>query len=392
MRSTAFKLTVFVIGLCGMVPSLSAQNAQRLNVVTTAVPFLRISPDARSGGMGDLGIATTPDANSSFWNLAKTPFNESKAGIALTYTPWLKGLELNDVYLASLAGYYQLDDMQAISASLRYFSLGNIQFTDNLGNDLNTYRPREFGIDIGYSRKLSDRTGIGVGIKYIYSNLAGGQVVGSTSYKAGSAVAGDLTFYHRKTNVAGQGWAFGAALTNLGSKIAYTDNADQKDFIPANLGIGTTYTKVFDESNKLTFGLDVNKLLVPTPPAEGDSTGLVNYRSKGVLGSWFSSFGDAPEGFSEEIREFQVSVGAEYWYNNQFALRLGYFHEDKTKGNRRYFTGGVGIKYNIFGLNFSYLLPSGSGVNRNPLSNTLRFSLIFDLDPDTNTTTTIPTN
>ncbi len=381
MRSTAFKLTVLGLSMCCGVTMLTAQNAQRLNVVTTAVPFLRISPDARSGGMGDLGIATAPDASSSFWNLAKTPFNTSKAGIAVTYTPWLKDLGLNDVYLASLAGYYKLDDLQAISASLRYFSLGNIQFTDNLGNDLNTYRPREFGIDFGYSRRLSDKTGIGVGLKYIYSNLAGGQAVGTTSYKAGNAVAGDITAYHRSTNEAGQGWAFGVALTNLGSKIAYTDNADQKDFIPANLGLGTTYTRVFNESNKLTFGVDLNKLLVPTPPAEGDSAALVAYRSKGVIGSWFSSFGDAPDGFSEEVREFQVSLGAEYWYNDQFALRLGYFHEDKTKGNRRYFTGGVGIKYNIFGLNFSYLLPSGSGVNRNPLSNTLRFSLIFDLDP-----------
>ena len=380
MRSTALKLIVCVLGFCGAITSLNAQNAQKLNVVTTAVPFLRISPDARSGGMGDLGIATAPDANSSFWNLAKTPFNESKAGVALTYTPWLKDLGLNDVYLASLAGYYKFDEQQALSASLRYFSLGNIQFTDNLGNDLNTYRPREFGIDIGYSRKLSEKTGIGVGIKYIYSNLAGGAAVGNTSYKAGSAVAGDLTMYHSSQNSLGNGWAFGAALTNLGSKIAYTDNADQKDFIPANLGLGTTYTKVFDESNKITFGIDINKLLVPTPPAEGDSAALANYRSKSVIGSWFSSFGDAPDGFSEEVREFQVSVGAEYWYNNQFALRLGYFYEDKTKGNRRYFTGGVGIKYNIFGLNFSYLLPSGSGVNRNPLSNTLRFSLVFDLD------------
>jgi hypothetical protein len=380
MRSTALKLIVCVLSFCGAIPLLNAQSAQKLNVVTTAVPFLRISPDARSGGMGDLGIATAPDANSAFWNLAKTPFNESKAGVALTYTPWLKDLGLNDVYLASLAGYYKFDEQQALSASLRYFSLGNIQFTDNLGNDLNTYRPREFGIDLGYSRKLSDKTGIGVGIKYIYSNLAGGAAVGNTNYKAGSAVAGDLTMYHSSQNSLGNGWAFGAALTNLGSKIAYTDNADQKDFIPANLGLGTTYTKVFDESNKITFGIDINKLLVPTPPAENDSAALANYRSKSVIGSWFSSFGDAPDGFSEEVREFQVSVGAEYWYNNQFALRLGYFHEDKTKGNRRYFTGGVGIKYNIFGLNFSYLLPSGSGVNRNPLSNTLRFSLVFDLD------------
>ena len=174
-------------------------------------------------------------------------------------------------------------------------------------------------------------------------------------------------------------------MTNLGSKIAYTDNADQKDYIPANFGIGTTYTKVFDESNKISFGVDLNKLLVPTPPqstnnTSQDSANLVSYRNKSVIGSWFSSFGDAPGGFSEEIKEFQASIGAEYWYNNQFALRAGYFYEDKTKGNRRFFTTGVGIKYNIFGLNFSYLIPSGSGNAQNPLSNTLRFSLVFDFN------------
>lgn len=381
MKLIAVKLTAGLLFVCGILPALQAQNADPINVVTTAVPFLRISPDARSGGMGDIGLATAPDANSSFWNLAKTPFNTSKAGVGVTYTPWLKDLGLNDVYLASLAGYYKLDDLQAISASLRYFSLGNIQFTDNLGNDLNTFRPKEFGVDIGYSRRLSDKLGVGVGLKYIYSNLAGGAAVGSTSYKAGNAVAGDLSFYYTGANDVGQGWAFGAALSNLGSKIAYTDNADQKDFIPANLGLGTAYTRVFNEQNKITFGLDINKLLVPTPPGDPSTPEeLEAYRKKSVMGSWFSSFGDAPNGFSEEIREFQASIGAEYTYNNQFSLRGGYFHEDKTKGNRQYFTMGVGIKYNVFGLNFSYLLPSGSGVNRNPLSNTLRFSLIFDID------------
>ncbi|HYM95141.1 MAG TPA: PorV/PorQ family protein, partial [Chitinophagaceae bacterium] len=192
--------------------------------------------------------------------------------------------------------------------------------------------------------------------------------------------AADLGFYYDGNSAAGNGWSFGAALTNLGSKIDYTTNATQKDFIPANLGLGTTYTKKYNSSNSLTIGLDVNKLLVPTPPAEGDATGLANYRSKSVIGSWFSSFGDAPGGFSEELKEFQISAGAEYWYNNQFALRAGYFYEDKTKGNRRYFTTGLGLKYNVFGLNFSYLIPSGSGVNRNPLSNTLRFSVVFDFD------------
>ncbi|HMG68061.1 MAG TPA: type IX secretion system outer membrane channel protein PorV [Chitinophagaceae bacterium] len=387
MRSTALKLSLGILLFSFFTTSVFAQS-DKLNVVTTAVPFLRISPDARTGGMGDLSMATDPDANSGFFNLAKIPFNVSQAGLGVTYTPWLKDLGLNDVYLASLAGYYKLDENSAINASVRYFSLGNIQFTDNLGNDLNSFRPREFGVDLGYSRKLSDKLGIGVGLKYIYSNLAGGAATNGSNYKAGTTVAGDVAMYYDGKNETGEGWAFGAAMTNLGGKIAYTDNADQKDFIPANLGLGTTYTKVFDEQNKITFGLDLNKLMVPTPPAEGDQAALDAYRKKGVVGSWFSSFGDAPGGFGEELKEFQVSIGGEYWYNNQFALRAGYFYEDKTKGNRKYFTMGVGLKYNIFGLNFSYLLPSGSGVNRNPLSNTLRFSLLFDLDGQNNGTTT----
>ena len=388
MRFTASKLSLGTLFALFFATIVSAQTTNKLNVVTTAVPFLRISPDARTGGMGDLSVATSPDANSGFYNLAKIPFNESQAGVGVTYTPWLKDLGLNDVYLASLAGYYKFDENQAINASVRYFSLGNIQFTDNLGNDLNSFRPKEFGIDLGYSRKLSDKMGIGVGLKYIYSNLAGGAATNGSNYKAGTAIAGDLGFYFDGKNEIGTGWAFGAALTNLGSKIAYTDNADQKDFIPANLGFGTTYTKVFDEQNKISFGVDVNKLLVPTPPAEGDQAALDAYRQKGVVSSWFSSFSDAPGGFSEEMKEFQFSIGGEYWYNNQFALRTGYFWEDATKGNRKYFTMGIGIKYNIFGLNFSYLIPSGSGVNRNPLSNTLRFSLLFDLDGQNAGTTT----
>jgi len=386
MKSTALRLVAAVILLIALnAPSVMAQTAEPINVVTTAVPFLRISPDARAGGMGDLSLATSPDAASSYFNLGKVPFNTSTAGVNVTYTPWLKKL-VNDVYLASLSGYYKISEDQAISASLRYFSLGSIQFTDNFGNSLQSVNPREFGFDLGYSRKLSEKLGLGVGLKYIYSNLAGGFSGNGNNYKAGSAVAGDIGLYFNNTTDAGQGWAFGVAMTNLGSKIAYTDNADQKDYIPANLGFGTTYTKVFDESNKISFGVDVNKLLVPTPPMSVDNGGpqdsaiLRDYRNKGVVGSWFSSFGDAPGGFSEEMKEFQISAGAEYWYNNQFALRGGYFFEDKTKGNRRYFTAGVGIKYNVFGLNFSYLIPSGSGNTQNPLSNTLRFSLIFDFD------------
>jgi len=381
MRSTAYKLIACFLFLMILltIPSAHAQNIGRINVVTTAVPFLRISPDARAGGMGDLGLATSPDANSSFWNLSKVPFNENSGGISISYTPWLKDI-LTDVYLASISGFKKLDDQQAVSGSLRYFSLGNIQFTDALGQNLNTFRPREFGIDAGYSRKLSDKSGLGVTLKYIYSNLAEGPAAGN-NYKAASAVAGDISYYYNGHDDQGQGWAFGAVLSNLGSKIAYTDNADQKDYIPANLGFGTTYTKVSNSANKITFGVDINKLLVPTPPEEPfTQTQLDAYRSKGVVSSWFSSFGDAPGGMSEELKEFQASLGAEYLYNNQFALRTGYFYENKLKGNRRYFTMGVGIKYSSFGLDFSYLLPSGSGVDRNPLSNTLRFSLHFNFD------------
>ncbi len=396
MRSTAFRLAAGTLALCGFVTIARSQNAAPINVVTTAVPFLRISPDARAGGMGDMGVATSPDANSAFYNISKSVFNQSNSGVAVTYTPWLKDLGLNDVYMATLAGYYKFDNLQALTGSFRYFSLGSIQFTDAAGNPLQTARPREYSFNLGYSRKLSEKFGVGLGVNYIYSNLASG-TFGSSTYKAGTTVAGDLSLYYNNQNEAGQGVVGGLSLSNLGGKIAYTTNADQKDFIPANLSLGGMYTKVMDESNKIAFGLELNKLLVPTPPVDAngnitDSTALTRYRNKGVLSSWFSSFGDAPGGFKEEIKEFQVSLGAEYTYNNQFSVRAGYFYEDKTKGNRKYFTMGVGVKYNIFGLNFSYLLPSGSGTNRNPLSNTLRFSLLFDLDGGTNNDTSTTTS
>ena len=390
MKQVTLKLTALAM-LTGITFVVNAQSTTNpINVVTTAVPFLRISPDARSGGMGDVGIATIPDANSSFWNQAKYPFAVSKSAIDVTYTPWLKGLDLNDVYLASLAGYYKLDDLQAISTSLRYFSLGNIQFTDNLGNNLQTYRPREFAFDAGYSRKLSDKLGIGIALRYINSNLASGQSSSGSTYKTGSSVAGDLSVFHDGTSGStdGSGFNWGVTLSNLGSKISYTNDASEKDFIPANLGLGVAYVKAFDESNKVTFGLDINKLLVPTPPALNDTTGLVNYHNKGVVSSWFSSFSDAPGGFSEELKEFQISVGAEYTYNDQFSFRTGYFYENPTKGDRKYFTVGAGLNYNMLGLNFSYLVPSGSGINRNPLSNTLRFSIIFNLDKESAVGTT----
>jgi hypothetical protein len=376
MKQTTLRLTALVILLAGSVTATQAQT-NPINVVTSAVPFLRISPDARAGGMGDVGIATAADASSGFWNLAKTPFAKDKMSITASYTPWLSDLKLNDVYLASLAGYYQLDETQAISASLRYFSLGNIQFTDFSGNQLQSFRPREFAFDAGYSRKLSSKMGLGVALRYISSDLAGGRSVNGVTYKKGTAIAGDIHWFYKGTNAEGNGFDYGATLSNLGSKISYTSDANSKDYIPANLGLGMAYNKKFDADNKITFALDINKLMVPTPPSGTDSASLVDYRSKGVVSSWFSSFGDAGK---DELKEATIAVGSEYWYKDQFAFRAGYFYENKIKGDRRYFTLGAGLKYNMMGLNFSYLLPTGSGVNRNPLSNTLRFSLVYNME------------
>ena len=360
---------------------LFAQDS--INVVTTAVPMLRISPDARAGGMGDLGIATTPDANASFWNQAKIPFAEKPSAIGLTYTPWLRDLGLNDVYIVTAAGYHQFADRQAVSASLRYFNLGTIQFTDFAGNDLQSFRPREWALDAGYSRGLSEKLGVGVALRFIYSNLANGNTNGVT-YKPGTAAAGDISFYYNGLSQAGKGITAGLVMSNLGSKISYTNDARGRDYIPANLGLGFMYHAVLDETSKLSIGMDLNKLMVPTPPTSRTPEALDAYRNKSVFGSWFSSFGDAPGGFSEELKEFQISTGMEYNYNDMFLARAGYFYEARTKGNRRFFSAGVGINYNKLGFNFSYLVPTGQGINRNPLSNTTRFSIIFDLSKEEN--------
>ena len=381
MKKVTLKLTALVLLLGG---TITVSYAQNINVVTSAVPFLRISPDARSGGMGDVGIATTPDANANFANIARTPFATSKASIAVNYSPWLRDLSVNDVFIASLGGYYQMDDQQAISASLRYFKLGTVQFTDQSGNDLQQYNPREFAVDLGYSRKLSSKFGLGIAIRYISSNLAKGNFQGVGNVKTGNSVAGDLHLYHNGVKENGQGFNWGLTLSNLGSKISYTSDASQKDYIPGNIGFGVAYTKVFDEANKITFALDLNKLLVPTPPVlsgsntSQDSAKLVQYRDRSVVSSWARSFGDGG-GTSEELQEINFAVGAEYFYNNQFGFRAGYFYENPKKGNRKYFTVGATLKYSVAALNFSYLFPSGGGVNRNPLSNTYRFGLVFDL-------------
>lgn len=363
----------------------SGQLDGRTNTINTAVPFLRISPDARAGAMGDVGVATSPDANSIYWNQAKLPFATTRSAISVTYTPWLKEL-VNDVFLANLAGYYQLDEFQTVSGSLRYFSLGTINFTDINGTPTSDFRPREYALDAGYSRKLSDNFSVAIAARYIYSNLASGDVNGQV-IKPGTAFSTDLSLFYTKDFEKDDGvkntWNVGAAFTNIGTKISYTSSATNKDFIPTNMGLGTSYTFGLDQMNKIMLALDINKLLVPTPDSNGD------YRNKSVISGIFSSFGDAPGGMSEELQEVSVSAGGEYSYNDQFFVRTGYFYENKNKGNRKYVTAGIGVKYNMFGLNFSYLVPSGNGIQRNPLSNTLRFSLVFDLGfkADNNTAT-----
>lgn len=353
-----------------------------VNTITTAVPFLRISPDARSGGMGDVGIAISADANAQFWNVAKIPFAAKKYGVSLTYTPWLKDL-VPDIWLGYISGFAKFgpEDNQAVSASLRYFNLGDINYTDINAQPVGTGKPREFSFDVGYSRRLSPYLSTGLSLRYIYSGLAAGAQGTGTTYKPGNAFAADLGVYYNRTteldNAKSNNLALGAILSNVGSKISYSVNV--RDFIPINLGLGGAFTHQADEYNKITVALDVNKLMVPSP--QFDAAGNQYYpRDKSVVSGMFGSFGDAPGGFGEELREFQLSLGAEYWYQNQFAVRAGYFYEDKTKGDRKYFSCGVGVKYNVFNINVAYLIPSGSGINRNPLSNTLRFTLMFELD------------
>lgn len=366
-------------------------QTNNLNVTTTAVPFLRISPDARAGGMGDLGVATSPDAASTFYNQSKIPFATKDIGIGLTYTPWLKDLGLNDVYLLAASGYKKLDENSAVTAGIRYFSLGNIQFTDFSGNTLGSGHPREFAFDLGYTRKLADKLSIGLAGRYIYSNLASGYAASGSTYQPGKTFAADISlYYHGVTDEAG-GWNFGLALTNLGGKIGYTNSAVDKDYIPADLGLGASYTAVFNEDNKVMFGIDMHKLLVPVPPQptgdySTDSANLVNYHDKTIISSWTSSFSG-----ENQFKSLQFDIGAEYSYQNQFFFRAGYFYEDPSKGDLKYFSLGVGLKYNVMGLNFSYLVPSGSGTNRNPLSNTLRFGLTFDLDSNSDDNTSSST-
>ena len=363
--------------------SLQSTYAQKTsttgaNTITTGVPFLTIAPDSRAGAMGDAGVATSPDVNSQHWNAAKYAFAESEMGIGLSYTPWLRNL-VSDINLAYLVGFKRLDDRQTLSASLRYFTLGDITFMSEYGDPTGQQSPHEFAIDMGYTRLLSDNFSGAVTMRYIRSDLTGGQLVNGVETHAGNTYAADVAFYYQKEirmNRKRSTFSSGINISNIGGKISYTDG-ETKDFIPTNLKLGVAYKTEMDKYNTITFSFDANKLMVPTPDTASVDilTGLGS--DKSVVSGMFSSFSDAPGGMSEELKEINLSVGAEYWYNNQFAIRAGYYYEDVNKGNRKFFTAGAGLKMNVFALDFSYLLPIAQN---NPLANTLRFTLSFDFD------------
>ncbi len=395
----------------GCINELSGQACdQQLNTITTAVPFLMISPDSRAGGMGDAGVAVSADANAIHWNPSKLVFAEDQSEFRMSYSPWLRNL-VPDMSLAYLAGYKKLaSGRSAIGASLRYFNLGSIQFTDVNGQPIRDFKPAEFAIDLTFSQKLSEKVSGGITLRYINSNLTGGLNVSGANTKAGQTIAADVSMYYIKDDVQfgrkdGE-FAWGLNVSNIGGKMSYSDAA-KRDFIPINLRTGPRLTMNFDDYNSLTWNLDINKLLVPTPPVYLiDSTGTVvrddqgnlviasgKDPNRGVAAGMFGSFTDAPgvvyyddngnvqvEPGSitrEEFREINFGTGLEYWYAKQFAFRGGYFWEHYTKGNRKYVTLGAGLRYNVFSLDLSYLI---ANTQRSPLANTLRFTLGFNFD------------
>lgn len=378
--------SIFSIGTLSVFAQGGLQSKESLlgqrNVITTAAPFLLISPDSRGAAMGDLGVATSADANSIHWNASKLAFIEEDAGISLSAAPWLRQL-VPDVWFYYMSGYKKIDKQSTVAMSLRYFTLGDIQFTDNNGNSNGNYEPKEFALDGAYARKLSDNLSLGIALRFIFSDLARGQVgTSGAEIKAGIAGAGDVSATYKNDMKIGErdfDYSIGGNISNIGNKITYTTEAN-RDFIPVNLRLGTFWNTQIDEYNEIGFGVDFNKLLVPTPQYTYDSLGNIDGRvidDGPLIQGMLSSFGDAPGGFREELKEFTYSIGLEYWYAKQFALRAGYFHEAETKGARQYATFGAGLKYKVFQIDAAYLQPF---TRRHPLQNTIRFSLLFDID------------
>lgn len=419
MTNTLFRKLFAVAFLLLSVPIVQAQNVVtpdnvpddlQLNTITTAVPFLLISPDSRSGAMGDAGVATSPDENSIHWNPAKLAFIDGEGGFSLTYSPWLRNL-VGDISLSYLSGYKRLNKISTIGGSLRYFSLGEITFTDDQGNAIGNFTPNEWALDVAYGMQLNRNFSFGMALRYINSNLTNGITVQGQDTRPGRSVAADVSAYYRNEDFQVGDYdailSAGISLSNIGAKMSYTDN-DESDFLPTSLRLGPSLELELDQYNSLMFTVEASKLLVPTPPIyERDSSGTIVTNDAGepqilvgedpdvsVTSGIFQSFTDAPgrvEGFDaagnpiiesgsvtkEELNEIALSAGMEYWYDKQFAVRMGYFYENPTKGNRQYFTIGLGLKLTVFAFDVSYLV---GNAQQNPLANTVRFSLKFNFD------------
>jgi len=378
------KIHYFVLLACVL---FTSNVFSQSNPVTTAVPFLMIAPDARSGAMGDAGVASSPDVYSMYWNPAKYAFADKDFGVGIGYVPWLRGL-VNDIGLASITGYKKFGDKQAVAFSLRYFSMGTVTFTNDQGVELGDVKPNEWTVDVAYSRKFSPSFSGSVAGRFIYSNLVPVKYI--ENVRPGTSVAADISlYYHKELEIKGVTsslFCFGLDISNIGSKMSYNSATITSDFIPTNLRLGPSFALDIDEYNRITVMVDFNKLLVPTPPIYAtDSTGqpIKGVIAKGKnpdvspITGMIQSFYDAPGGFKEELEEWTISPGFEYWYNKLFAIRAGYFYENVNKGGRKFFTFGAGLRYNVFGLDFSYLVPVK---NNNPLQNTMQFTLLFNFD------------
>ena len=389
----AFGTPVGVLAQSSNNQKITGQDDNR-NPITVAVPFVSFAPDSRGSAMGDAGVASSPDVYSSHWNSAKLAFIENDLGVSFSYSPWL-GKIVNDMSLNYLTFYKKIDRIQTFGASFRYFDLGEIQLTDENGERLNIENPNELAVDATYSRKLTDNMSMGISTRFIWSNIAG-NISGAPDAKAGTSVAVDIGWYYTKPIVfsgTDSELSFGANISNFGQKVNYS-NESNEDFIPGNLRIGTAFKTNIDPYNSITLMIDANKLLVPTPPIyeldeDGNpipdpATGGFQIAPGGgkdpnrtLLSGTFGSFTDAPNGFSEELQELMFSFGAEYLYQEKFAVRVGYFTEHRNKGNRKYFTAGVGLTYQVFGFDFSYLVPQQKD---HPLAETLRLSFQFNMD------------
>ena len=380
------RLTLVLSLMLLMTLSASAQlkKTDIFNPVYTAVTSQTIAPDARAAGMGDVGVATDPDVNSQYWNPAKYPFTISRAGVSLNYTPWLRQL-VNDMYLANLVGYYRIGDFSAVSTSLRYFNMGEVTMKEPIGGSNGmTINPYEMSFDVAYSLLLSEKFSIAAGLRWIYSDLTYDY---SSETTPGSAFAADIAAYYQNYINIGQRecqLGIGLNISNIGSKINFGSDTNS-EFIPTNMRLGASLMIPVDEYNRFSIAADANKLLVPTRPIQGENESQVDYDARlqkdyydiSSIGGIFKSFGDAPGGFKEELQEVSWSLGGEYVYNDKFAIRAGYHHESETKGNRKYFTVGAGFKMSAFSLDAGYVIATAKS---NPLDQTLRFTLSFDMD------------